>query len=188
MAHGTAEEKAQQVERLAQENEAGLRAEMEAAFDKRRKRKRQQAEAEELNEALKKGSLVLPTPEKGLAEALEIASLTPGIQECFAESAERLFLDLNLAAIGLSCRSEMAPDGGVQDLLFTRRGQVIKASDLFDEAQLKNLLDRWEAFTGEEPAYKVKARKAARQKEEQFRKLKEALTPETTARKRGLHL
>lgn len=188
MAHGTAEEKAQQVERLAQENEAGLRAEMEAAFDKRRKRKRQQAEAEELNEALKKGSLVLPTPEKGLAEALEIASLTPGIQECFAESAERLFLDLNLAAIGLSCRSEMAPDGGVQDLLFTRRGQVIKASDLFDEAQLKNLLDRWEAFTGEEPAYKVKARMAARQKEEQFRKLKEALTPETTARKRGLHL
>jgi hypothetical protein len=161
---------------------------MSAALEKRRKRKRQIAEAEELNEALKKGSLVLPTPEKGLAEALEIASLTPGIQECFAASAERLFLDLNLAAMGLSCRSEMAPEGGVQDLVFTRRGQVIKASDLFDESQLKLLLDRWEALTGEEPAYKVRAREAASQKEEQFRKLKEALKPETTARKRGLHL
>lgn len=188
MAHGTAEEKAQQAERLARENEASLRAEMTAALEKRRKRKRQMAEAEEINEAIKKGSLVLPTPEKNLAEALEIASLTPGIQECFATSEDRLFLELNLMAMGLSCRSEMAPDGGVQDLLFTRRGQVIKASDLFDEAQLKHLLDRWEALTGEEPAYKVKARKAARQKEEQFRKLKEALTPETTARKRGLHL
>lgn len=187
-AHGTPEEKAQQADRLARENEAAIRAEMEAAFDKRRKRKREQAEAEELNEVLKKGSLVLPIPEKGLAEALEIASLTPGIQECFAASAERLFLDLNLAAMGLSCRSEMTLEGGVQDLLFTRRGQVIKASDLFDEAQLKHLLDRWEALTGEEPAYKVKAREEARQKEKQLKKLKETLTPETTLRKRGLHL
>lgn len=188
MAHGTAEEKTQQAERLAQENAAGLRAEMEAAFDNRRKRKRQQAETEELNEALKQGSLVLPTPEKSLAEVLEIASLTPGIQECFATSEDPLYFELNLMAMGLSCRSEMALDGGVQDLLFTRRGQVIKASDLFDEAQLKNLLDRWEAFTGEEPAHKVKAREAARQREEKYRKLKEVLTPETTARKRGLHL
>ena len=188
MAHGTAEEKAQQAERLARENEASLRSEMSAALEKRRKRKRQQAEVEELNEAIKHGSLVLPNQEKNLADALEIASLTPGIQECFAASAERLFLDLNLAAMGLSCRSEMTLEGSVQDLLFTRRGQVIKASDLFDESQLKHLLDRWEALTGEEPAYKVRARQAARQKEEQFRKLKEALTPETTARKRGLHL
>ena len=111
MAHGPAEEKAQQTERLARENKAGLRVEMEAAFDIRRKR--QQAEAEELNEALKKGSLVFPTPEKNLAEALEIASLTPGLQECFATSEERLFLELNLMAMGLSCRSVMAPDGGV---------------------------------------------------------------------------
>ena len=188
MAHGTAEEKAQQAERLARESEASLRAELEESIGQRRKRKRQQAEADELNEAIKQGSLSLPTPEKGLAEALEIASLTPGIQECFASSEDRLFLELNLMAMGLSCRSEMAPDGGVQDLLFTLRGQVIKASDIFDEAQLKQLLDRWEAFTGEEPAYKVHAREATRQHEEKYRKLKEALTPETAARKRGLHL
>lgn len=187
-AHGTPEEKAQQAERLARENETAIRAEMEAAFNKRRKRKRQQAEAEELNEAIKKGSLVLPTPEKGLADALEIASLTPGIQECFATSEDRFFLELNLTAMGLTCRSLMVSEGGVQDLLFTHRGQVIKSSDLFDEAQLKHLLDRWETLTDEEPAYKVKARETARQKEEHFRKLKEALKPETAARKRGLHL
>ncbi len=188
MAHGTAEEKAQQAERLARENEASLRAEMTAALEKRRKRKRQMAEAEELNESIKHGSLVLPNHEKNLAEALEIASLSPGIQECFATSEDRFFLELNLTAMGLTCRSLMVPEGGVQDLLFTHRGQVIKSSDLFDEAQLKHLLDRWETLTGEEPAYKVKAREAARQKEEQFRKLKEALKPETAARKRGLHL
>lgn len=188
MAHGTAEEKAQQAERLARENEASLRAEMTAALEKRRKRKRQMAEADEINEAIKKGSLVLPTPEKNLAEALEIASLTPGIQECFATSEDRLFLELNLMAMGLSCRSEMAPDGGVQDLLFTRRGQKIKASDIFDETQLKHLLERWEALTGEEPAHKVKTREPARQREEKYRKLKEALTPETAARRRGPHL
>ena len=188
MTHGTAEEKAQQAERLAQENAAGLRTEMEAAFNKRRKRKREQDEAEELNEAIKHGNLALPSPEKSLADALEIASLSPGIQECFATSEDRFFLELNLTAIGLSCRSLMAPDGGVQDLLFTRRGQVIKASDIIDEAQLKHLLDRWEALTGEEPAYKVKTREAVRQQEEKFRKLKEALTPETTPKRRGLHL
>ena len=65
-----------------------------------------------------------------------------------------------------------------------RRGQIIKASDLFDEAQLKHLLDRWESLTGEEPAYKVKAREAARQREEKYRKLKEVLTPDTTDIKR----
>lgn len=185
MAHGTAEEKAQQAERLARENEVGLRAELEESLAKRRKRKRQLAEAEELNEAIKRGSLVLPTPEKNLAEALEIASLTPGIQECFATSEDRFSLELNLMAIGLSCQSEKAPYGGVQDLLFTRRGLDIKASDILDEAQLKHLLNRWEALTGEEPAYKVKAREEARQQEEKYQKLKEALKPEMT---RGLHL
>jgi len=185
MAHGTAEEKAQQAERLARENEASLREEMRATLEKRRKRKREQDEVEELNDALKKGCLALPTPETNLAEALEIASLTPGIQECFATSEDRLFLEMNFMAMGLSCCSEMAPDGGVQDLLFTNRGQIIKASDLFDEAQLKHLLDRWEALTGEEPAYKVKDREEACQREEQYRKLKEALTPEMS---RGLHL
>ena len=188
MKHGTAEKKAEQAELLARENEASLRKEMTAALEKRRKRKRLQEEVEELNEAIENGSLVPPTPEKSLAEAMEIASLAPGIQECFATSEDRFFLELNLMAMGLSCQSEKAPDGGVQDLLFTRRGQIIKASDLFNEAQLKHLLVRWESLTGEDPAYKVKARKEARQKEEQFRKLKEALTPETTARKRGLHL
>ena len=187
-AHGTPEEKAQQADRLARENETAIRAEMEAAFNKRRKRKRQQAEAEELNEAIKKGSLVLPAPERSLADALEVASLVPSIQECFTTSAERLFLDLNLAAMGLSCHPEMAQEGGVRDLLFTHRGRIIRASELFTETQLTQLLNRWETLTGEEPAFKVKARKAAREQEEKYRKLKETLTPEKSARRRGLHL
>lgn len=174
MAHGTAEEKAQQAERLARENEAALRAELEESLAKRRKRKRQQAMENEIAETI---------PD----EAVEIASLTSGIQQCFATSSERLFLDLNLAAMGLSCSAEMAQEGGVKDLLFLFRGQSFKASEYFSDAQLTVLLDRWEELTGDEPAYKVLARKAARLKEEKNRKLKQALTPENAPRW-GLHL
>lgn len=174
MAHGTAQEKAQQAERLARENEAALRAELEESLAKRRKRKRLEAMENEIAETI---------PD----EAVEIASLTSGIQQCFATSSERLFLDLNLAAMGLSCSAEMAQEGGVKDLLFLFRGQSFKASEYFSNAQLTVLLDRWEAFTGEEPAHKVKAREAAWLKEEKNRKLKQALTPENAPR-RGLHL
>ena len=90
--------------------------------------------------------------------------------------------------MGLSCHPEMAQEGGVRDLLFTHRGRIIRASELFTETQLTQLLNRWETLTGEEPAFKVKARKAAREQEEKYRKLKETLTPEKSARRRGLHL
>ncbi|MCR4922344.1 MAG: DUF5712 family protein [Bacteroidaceae bacterium] len=163
-AHGTAEEKAEQAVRMARENEASLRAEMEAAFGKRRKRKKERNEVEELAALLEKKDFKLPVPQQNIADAVDLASLGNDLTRVLSASSDKQSMLLNLACMGLICKPILSENGGVDDLMLTYKGHQLKVSDLVVQSQFKDMLNRWGELTGEEPAFKISQRQEAERK------------------------
>lgn len=174
MAHGTPEEKAEQVKLLAAEKRNEQMERIKAGLGNRRENLKQQSEVEEVADLLSKDNVTLPVSgERALEDALEFADVRTIVPQVFAEAKTKANLSLNLAAKGVSCRSDISPEG-VEDLVFVKGGKKVYARELFDTPQLESLLDAWEKFTGEKPAAKTRAeREVAKQKEElEERKLK----------------
>ena len=79
------------------------------------------------------------------------------LYEIFSRSKDRLSLDYNLFARNFSCDPVFHSNGGVADLKFIHKGEKFYASELFRPEILVSLLNKWEGFTGQRPAYKVAA-------------------------------
>lgn len=183
-AHGTAEEKAEQAVRMARENEASLRAEMEAAFGKRRKRKKERNEVEELAALLEKKDFKLPVPQQNIADAIDLAALGNDLTRVLSASSDKQSMMLNLACMGLSIKPVIGENGGVADFAITHKGRQVNASTLVNDRQLFTLLSRWERITGQASAMSVR-----QQKEEQAEERKRKLSIEQEQhRSRGMRL
>ena len=70
--------------------------------------------------------------------------------------------------------------GGVVDfkISFAREGRVIKASNLVSEEQLHQILDKWEAWTGEKPAFRLEIERANQRKLEDICRTIDAVSPQ----------
>jgi hypothetical protein len=67
-------------------------------------------------------------------------------------------LDYNLFARNFSCDPVFHSNGGVADhKIIHRGGENFYASELFRPEILVGLLNKWERFTGQWPAYKITA-------------------------------
>ena len=56
-----------------------------------------------------------------------------------------------------SCNPLYHSNGGVADFKIIHKGEKFYASELFRPELLVRLLDKWEGFTGQRPAYKITA-------------------------------
>ena len=79
------------------------------------------------------------------------------LYEIFSRSKDRLSLDYNLYARNFSCDPVYHSNGGVADLKIIHKGEKFYASELFRPEILVSLLNKWEGFTGQWPAYKITA-------------------------------
>ena len=79
------------------------------------------------------------------------------LYEIFYHSKDRLSLDYNLFARNFSCDPVFHSNGGVADLKIIYKGENFYAFELFRPEILVGLLNKWERFTGQWPAYKITA-------------------------------
>ena len=186
MAHGNAQEKAEMAEKLAREQEEHMRTAITASFEKRRKHKKAQTEVEELEELLGKRDLGPLINRPSLSQTIDKAAITTDIVTVFEKSSNRLALELNLAAIGVTLRPQNGEDDGIADFRFSYKGQRFLASETMDELKLSSLFARWEKLTCQESVTNIRLRKAAELEEKQ-RKQAEKLTRNNTPH-RGMRL
>ena len=86
------------------------------------------------------------------------------LYEILYHSKDRLSLDYNLFARNFSCDPVFHSNGGVADLKVIHKGENIYASELFRPEILVGLLNKWEGFTEQWPAYKVTALQEAKER------------------------
>lgn len=185
MAHGTAEEKAEMAMRQAQEEEQEIREKLTAAFDKRRKHKKERNEVEELASLLEKKDFSFPAQKASVEDAMKLAEIGNDLMASMNQSADKTSLELNLACLGLSLKPVIGENGGVADFVVTYKGRQLKASTLVGN-RLSTLLSRWEQFTGQASALTVRQRK---EQQEAERKLRLAMEQEREQnRSRGMRL
>lgn len=187
MAHGTPEEKAEQAALLASESSQEMFSKIATGLARRRDNIKSENDALEVAELLAQDNVSLPKPEIGpdiLEDAFDIANLRNVIIDVFNVSKSRQALERNLMAEGATMFTKTSPDG-VEDFVFIKGGKEICAKDIFEEAQSRVLLHVWEKLTGEKPAFKVRAAKAAALEETRNRELK--ANASQTVRKLKIH-
>ena len=86
------------------------------------------------------------------------------LYEIFYRSKDKLSFELALLYSNFSCDPVYHSNGGVADLKFIHKGENFYASKLFSPRLLVSLLDKWERFTGQRPAYKVTALQEAKER------------------------
>ena len=96
------------------------------------------------------------------------------LYEIFSRSKDRLSLDLNLYYLNFSCNPVSHSNGGVADLKIIHKGENFYASELFRPEILVSLLNKWESFTGQWPAYKVTALQEAKERMHQAQQQRES--------------
>ena len=79
------------------------------------------------------------------------------LYEIFYRSKDRLSLELSLLSRNFSCNPLYHSNGGVADFKIIHKGEQFYASELFRPEILVSLLNKWERFTGQWPAYKITA-------------------------------
>ena len=98
------------------------------------------------------------------ADREEYGDLGLRLYEVFYRSKDRLSLELSLLYSNFSCGPVYHSNGGVADLKFIHKGEMFYASKIFGPRLLVTLLDKWERFTGQRPAYKVTALQEAKER------------------------
>ncbi len=159
--HGTPEEKAKLAERLAAEKAPELKESIAASIARRRESIKVQNDTEEFAAMLERGGLEFPSNNAAaLSEAFDLANFSNSVIHVFAISKDRSALELNLLACGATVSAQKSPEG-VEDLIFVKSGKKISGKDILNAAQHKNVLTAWEKFSGNIPAFKVRATKKA---------------------------
>lgn len=157
MAHGTTVEKAIQAARLAREDEAKLKEELEAAFEKRRDKKKAQARVEEVR----------------LADAMKLVALGSNVMKACTISNDKLSFHLNLASLGMTLKPRIADNGGVDDFSISSNGHRVIASEILSSSELQTLFDHWQRLTGQEPAFKIRQRQEQKEAQEKLKLTRE---------------
>lgn len=161
IAHGTPEQKAEQAKRLAVENKQEMMDKIAAGINRRRDSVKTHNDVQEVVELLAQDNATLSAGNDDiLGEAIDLANFCNVVSSVFAISANREALELNLMAAGATISAQKSADG-VEDLIFIKRGKKIPGRDILSSAQHRAVLNAWEKFSGEIPAYKVRAARAA---------------------------
>ena len=120
------------------------------------------------NETLRELSMLIKEdgfPDKvSAADREEYGDLGLRLYEVFYRSKDRLSLELSLLYSNFRCDPVYHSNGGVADLKFIHKGEMFYASKIFGPRLLVTLLDKWERFTGQRPAYKVTALQEAKER------------------------
>lgn len=169
MEHGTPEQKAEQAKRLASERKEDMMDKIAAGINRRRDSVRIQNDAQEIASLLVHDNVSLPKAENNaLEDAFELADFRNTVIKIFAVSQNRNALELNLMAADASLSLQKSSDG-IEDIIFIRRGKKIAGRSILDSAQHKAVLNAWEKLTGDVPAFKVRAARAAELEESRRR-------------------
>ena len=115
----------------------------------------------ELSTLIKEGGFL---DKVSAADREEYGDLGLRLYEVFYRSKDRLSLELSLLYSNFSCSPVYHSNGGVADLKFIHKGEMFYASKIFGPRLLVTLLDKWERFTGQRPAYKVTALQEAKER------------------------
>ena len=108
----------------------------------------------ELTRLIKEGGFM---DKVSAAHRKKYGDLGLSLYEIFYRSKDRLSLELSLRYRNFSCEPVYHSNGGVADFKVMHKGKKFYASELFRPERLVGLLDKWERFTGQRPAYKVAA-------------------------------
>lgn len=165
IAHGTPEQKAEQAKRLAAENKQEMMDKIATGINRRRDSVKIQNDAQEVVTLLAQDNISIPsTSANTLESAFDLADFRNVIIRIFSISSNRNSLELNLMAAGATVSTQNSSDG-VEDLIFIKRGKKISGKDILDPIKHRSVLNTWEKFTGETPAFKVRAARDAAQEE-----------------------
>ena len=185
-AHGTPEEKATQAERLVTEKVPELKENITAGIARRRESIKVQNDIDELSSMLGAEHFEFPKEHNdALSNAFNLAGLVNEIGHIFEISSDTIALELNLMAAGLSCTAKYGQEGGVDDLVFTRKGQDISGRSILNSAQHNRMLSKWRELTGQRLTSEIKAEMAAALETERTRKLVENVSQIKTGLKIG---
>lgn len=164
MAHGTAEEKADQIARLHTEEEAELTAKIQEGITRRRETVQAQNDLEELAAILGDPQASLPEPQEDtFGEALNLANMSILLSRLFAEARDKGDLEFKLVIEGLVIEPIIGQNGGVEDIRVSKNGSVFFVSSVLDGGRLKAVLDNWWRVSGQKPAYVIRQAKAEKE-------------------------
>ncbi len=181
MAHGTAEQKAEQIERLHKEGEADLAAQIHAGITRRREAVQTKNDISELTELLSSPQADLPeAQEDTLGEALNIADMTNLVTRIFTEARNMDELSFYLLLEGFVCKPVFGHNGGVDDIQLSKNGSVYSTSSFLDPAGQKSVLDNWWRLARQKPAYVIRAEQAKKEIAQHMEKL-------APSKGRGIH-
>ena len=172
MAHGTPKEKAEQAERLAEEQGDNIENAIKAGIARRRKNLKDKAEVEEIALALSQTPPNVPPSGKDpVVDAFDQANLSVTIIHIFEVSSSNDALDQNLLAAGMTMSVVTGKNGGVTEIVFIHKGRKLTASDIMGSPDYHRLLARWEAISGQAPETKIIARLESDKAEKESKKL-----------------
>lgn len=170
MAHGTAEEREEQTQRLAEEKAEEVRASITAGIERRRKSIATRNDVEEIAAMLESEQIALPSPSKeSIPEALMQADMKNVIMDIFAQTATPVDLLLRLGKKGIICK-KIASEDGVESLDFYVNGKKISSLSVCSDVEHRTLLWHFCRVTRAIPAYKTRKIRAE-QKAELERKM-----------------
>lgn len=167
MKHGSVEEKAEQTERLVNENAEDLRASISAGIGRRRKNLSNKREVEELAAMLEEGMTLPTSKDEVVKTALNTAEIKAIIQRHFSSETNTTMLELHLIGEGITFKVIMAQDGGVDDLLFYKAGQKVNAKDIMSPQDHRKLLSHWHRLSGQIPAFRLREQRAQAEREKE---------------------
>ncbi len=181
MAHGTAEQKAEQIERLHKEGEADLAAQIHAGITRRREAVQTKNDIVELTELLSSPQAELPeSQEDTLGEALHIADMNNLLTRIFSEAHNLDELHFNLLLEGLVGKPVFGHNGGVEDIQLSKNGTVYTTSSFLAPEKQKSVLDNWWRLARQKPAYVIRAEQAKKEIAQHIEKL-------APSKGRGIH-
>lgn len=149
MAHGTAEQKAEQTNILTSERTNELFEKIEKGISKRRKDIKEKNEAIELANLLSQDNVSFPSnPTVSLTDAVKLVNLTKTLSNIIDSSNEMSSLELNLLVNGITCSPVIDTNGGVRDILIIKGGRKLYAKDLLDTSLHEAILNKYSKLTG----------------------------------------
>ena len=163
MKRGSVEQKAEQAEKIVNENAQRLEADIKAGIERRRKNLKNKAEIEEIAKILGGESVDKVTPDESvLASSFDNADLKNKVLSVFANKSTSKEAFFALAAMGISCTFNESADG-VEGLIIEKRGRQVKSEEVMSKKEHGELLDNIERITGCKLADKVREQRAQKE-------------------------
>ena len=166
MKRGSVEQKAEQAEKLVNENAQKLEADIRAGIERRRKNLANKRDVAELAAMLEEG-VTLPThKEDTLSTALDTVEIRTIIIKHFESAMTTNLLEIKLIGDGITMRVIDAKEGGAEDIEFIKGGKKFKAKDIMNTQDQRKLLDNWTRLSGQVPAFRLQERRALQEQRE----------------------